>query len=112
MNARKRDIAAPLGRGHRSPSAINQIDQGNFIIMGEVFDKSALPALATGRTECGAAADSEILTADGDRPSIYPGEARDIRSRGNLDQLVVFIIFARTGESAYFPKALNVYQLR
>lgn len=81
MHTRKNRVSAPLNGGDTAPGPVDEVDQGNAVLVCQILDKTALAAFLAVTTPAGPAAHREILAADGDRPAIDPGHAHHIRCR-------------------------------
>ena len=78
--------------------------------MGEVFNESALPALAPRAAEPGTALDGVILAAHRHRPAVDLANAGNIGRRCEREQIAGVVIFGTAGEFADFLKAVGVEQ--
>src|SRR3546814_18856462 len=99
VHAGEDGMAAPLRRGDRAAGPVDQVDQGNPVVEGEILAESTLAALATVAASAAAAADGEILAADGDRPAVDLRQPHDVRRRDDLRHRPA-IVFALPGELA------------
>src|SRR5690554_5780303 len=79
MDARKDTVATPLQRGDATARAIDQVDQRNTIVMGQIFDKAALSAFAAGAAKCRTTANGEVFPAQRYRAAVYLCQPTNIR---------------------------------
>ena len=92
VHAGKHRVPAALDRSHAAAGAVDQIDQGNAILKCQILDQTTLSAFAAIRAPAGAAANGEVLAADGDVPPVDLAEADDVGSRHDLLDRIVRVI--------------------
>src|SRR3546814_5705999 len=66
VHTRENGMAAPLRRGDRAAGPVDQVNQGNPVVEGEILAESTLPALAPVAAGAAATPDGEVLATDGE----------------------------------------------
>src|SRR5690606_7213144 len=108
MDPRKYAVTAALDRGHTAARAVDQIHEGNAVVVSQVFNEPALAPFATRAAECRAAPHGEVFTPEGNGPTINTGEACDIGRRCDGDQSILGVVGTRTRQRTHFTETARV----
>src|SRR5262245_58644376 len=101
-------MAAARNGSHAAADAVDQIDQGNAVLAGKVFDETALTALAPRAAKTSAALDGVILATYRHRPAVDFADATYVWRGCKCGEFAVRIVGCLARELADFLKRAGV----